>query len=74
MFKTGSLSKPYERVYDPDMNKFLQNIAKFWETHYLDNVKAIFSKYFGDRRNVDETKCYAMGDEYCCFEIEKVNE
>ncbi|MGZ7043403.1 MAG: hypothetical protein ACXVHR_07050 [Methanobacterium sp.] len=33
-----------------------------------------FYAYFEERRNVDETKCYAMGDEYCCFEIEKVNE
>jgi predicted hydrocarbon binding protein len=97
----------YKRVYDPDMNKFLQNIAGFWETHYLGDVevqsldpliinvsecyecknlpylgkpacafdagilKALFSAYFKDKRNVDETKCYAMGDKYCCFVIEK---
>lgn len=97
----------YERVYDPDMNKFLGNIAQFWETHYLGSVsvksleplvinvsecyecrhlpylgkpacafdagilKALFSTYYKDKRTVDETKCYAMGDKYCCFVIEK---
>ena len=97
----------YERVYDPDITKFLQNIAGFWETHYLGGVevqsldplvinvsecyecrhlpylgkpacafdsgilKALFSAYFKDKRKVDETKCYAMGDKYCCFVIEK---
>lgn len=97
----------YKRVYDPDMNKFLQNIAQFWEKHYLGGVevqsidplvikvfecyecrhlpylgkpacafdagilKALFSAYFEDKREVEETKCYAMGDKYCCFVIEK---
>lgn len=97
----------YERVYDPDINKFLQNIAQFWETHNLGNVevknleplvinvyecyecrhlpylgkpacafdagilKALFSAYYNDKRDVEETKCYAMGDKYCCFVIEK---
>ena len=97
----------YERVYDFDMNKFLQNIAQFWETHYLGGVevqsldpliinvsecyecrnlpylgkpacafdagilKALFSNYFKDKRKVEETKCYAMGDKYCCFVIGK---
>lgn len=98
----------YKRVYNPDMNKFLQNIAQFWETHYLGEVKvqsldplvikvsecyecrhlpylgkpacafdagilkALFSAYFEDKREVEETKCYAMGDKYCCFVIEKL--
>lgn len=97
----------YERVYDPDMNKFLGNIAQFWEKHYLGTIevesmvpltinvsecyecrhlpylghpacafdagilKALFSSYYNDKRTVDETKCYAMGDKYCCFVIEK---
>ncbi|MGB9936259.1 MAG: V4R domain-containing protein [Methanobacterium sp.] len=97
----------YERVYDPDINEFLGNIAQFWETHYLGSVnvksleplvisvsecyecrhlpylgkpacafdagilKALFSTYYKDKRTVDETKCYAMGDKYCCFVIEK---
>ncbi|MBI5679344.1 MAG: ArsR family transcriptional regulator [Methanobacterium sp.] len=97
----------YERVYSSDINKFLQNIAQFWETHYLGSVevksmepltisvsecyecrhlpylghpacafdagilKALFSSYYNDQRTVDETKCYAMGDKYCCFVIEK---
>lgn len=29
----------YERVADPEMNKFLGNIAQFWETHYLGDVE-----------------------------------
>lgn len=98
----------YERVYDPDINKFLENIAQFWETHYLGNVKvqslepliinvsecyecrhlpylgkpacafdagilkALFSTYYKDERTVAETKCYAMGDNYCSFVINKV--
>lgn len=97
----------YERVYDPDINKFLQNIAHFWETHYLGRVevknvdpltinvsecyecrnlpylgepacafdagilKALFSSYYKDQRTVNEIKCYAMGNEYCSFVIEK---
>ena len=97
----------YERVADPKIDKFLGNIAQFWEAHYLGNVevknlepliinvsecyecrhlpylgrpacafdagilKALFSAYYHDKRVVDETKCYAMGDKYCCFVIEK---
>jgi predicted hydrocarbon binding protein len=97
----------YERVADPEMSKFLENIAQFWETHYLGNVevknlepliinvsecyecrhlpylgrpacafdagilKALFSAYYHDKRVVDETKCYAMGDKYCCFVIDE---
>ena len=96
----------YERVADPEMSKFLGNIAQFWKTHYLGNVevesfepltinvsecyecrnlpylgrpacafdagilKALFSAYYHDNRVVDETKCYAMGDNYCCFVID----
>lgn len=99
----------YERVYDADMDKFLENIAQFWETHYLGSVevknleplvinvsecyecrhlpylgkpacafdagilKALFSAYFKDKRKVNETKCYAMGDKYCSFVIEKTD-
>lgn len=97
----------YEKVYDHDMDKFLQNIAHFWETHYLGTIevknlepliinvsecyecknlpylgkpacafdagilKSLFSTYYNDERKVNETKCYAMGDNYCCFVIEK---
>jgi predicted hydrocarbon binding protein len=97
----------YERVADPEMSKFLENIAQFWETHYLGNVevknlepliinvsecyecrhlpylgrpacafdagilKALFSAYYHDKRDVTETKCYAMGDKYCCFVIDE---
>lgn len=99
----------YERVYDPKIDKFLKNIAQFWETHYLGNIsvksieplvinvsecyecrnlpylgkpacafdagvlKALFSTYYKDKRKVNETKCYAMGDKYCCFVIEKID-
>lgn len=96
----------YERVADPELNKFLGNIAQFWEKHYLGNVEvknlepliinvsecyecrylpylgrpacafdagileALFSSYYNDKRVVTETKCYAMGDDYCCFVID----
>ncbi len=98
----------YERVKDPDINRFLQNIAEFWETHYLGHVevksidpliinvhdcyecrdlpvtgnpacafdagvlKSLFSTHFKDEHTVKETKCYAMGDNYCCFAINKL--
>jgi len=29
----------YEKVANPDTNKFIENITKFWETHYLGQVK-----------------------------------
>ena len=97
----------YERVADPEMSKFLGNIAQFWENHYLGNVEvknlepltinvsecyecrhlpylgrpacafdagileALFSSYYNDKRGVTETKCYAMGDKYCSFVIDK---
>ncbi len=34
-------------------------------------LSAILSAYFQERRTVTETKCYAMGDEYCQFVLEK---
>ncbi|HEY3422324.1 MAG TPA: V4R domain-containing protein [Methanocellaceae archaeon] len=34
-------------------------------------LKSIFSSHFGDERDVAETKCFAMGDNYCCFYITK---
>ncbi len=97
----------YERVADPEISKFLGNIAQFWETHYLGSVevknlepltinvsecyecrhlpylgrpacafdagilKALFSAYYQDKRAVKETRCYAMGDKYCCFVIDE---
>lgn len=98
----------YEKVSDPEINKFLQNIADFWETHYLGRVevksidpliinvydcyecrglpytgvpacafdsgilKSLFTAHFKDEQTVKETKCYAMGDNYCCFAINKL--
>ncbi|MGB9936262.1 MAG: V4R domain-containing protein [Methanobacterium sp.] len=32
-------------------------------------LEAIFSKYFGRHVDTEEVKCYAKGDEYCCFVI-----
>jgi predicted hydrocarbon binding protein len=32
-------------------------------------LKAVFSAHFNDEHVVDETKCYAMGDNYCSFTI-----
>ncbi|MGF7117433.1 V4R domain-containing protein [Methanobacterium oryzae] len=97
----------YEKVADPKIDKFLQNIADFWETHYLGTIevknmdpliinvydcyeckglpytgvpacafdsgilKSLFTTYFQDEQSVKETKCYAMGDDYCCFAINK---
>jgi len=34
-------------------------------------LEAIFSEYFGKKVGVDEVKCYAKGDEYCCFVIKQ---
>lgn len=35
-------------------------------------LEAIFSAHFNQKMEVDEIKCYAKGDEYCCFEINKI--
>jgi predicted hydrocarbon binding protein len=34
-------------------------------------LEAIFSKYYGHPVGAEETKCYAKGDEYCCFVIKQ---
>jgi predicted hydrocarbon binding protein len=34
-------------------------------------LEAIFSKHFGHEVNADEVKCYAKGDDYCCFVIKE---
>ncbi|MGL6299118.1 MAG: V4R domain-containing protein [Methanobacteriaceae archaeon] len=43
---------------------------------YLDSgiLEAVFTEYMGKRVSVTETKCYAMGDECCFFELEPVKE
>lgn len=97
----------YEKVADPKIDKFLQNIADFWKTHYLGTIevksmdpliinvydcyecrglpytgvpacafdsgilKSLFTIHFQDEQLVKETKCYSMGDNYCCFVINK---
>lgn len=35
-------------------------------------LEAIFSTHFNQEMEADEIKCYAKGDEYCCFEINKI--
>jgi uncharacterized protein len=97
----------YPQVAHPNMEQFIQNIAKFWEKHQLGRVEvnnldpliinvfdcfeckglpylgktacsfdsgileALFSVKYQDQRKVKETKCYATGDEYCCFVVGK---
>ncbi|MGZ7208336.1 MAG: V4R domain-containing protein [Methanobacterium sp.] len=34
-------------------------------------LEAIFSRYFGYEMGAEEVKCYAKGDEYCCFIIKQ---
>lgn len=34
-------------------------------------LEAIFSSYYSEHVNVDEVKCYARGDEYCSFVVNK---
>lgn len=34
-------------------------------------LEAIFSKHFGHDVDAEEVKCYAKGDEYCCFVIKE---
>ncbi len=34
-------------------------------------LTSLFSAHFGDDREATETKCYAMGDNYCCFYVTK---
>ncbi len=97
----------YKDLESSDIDKFIKNIAEFWEGNKLGRVKvksldplvinaydcfecedipkigrsacafdsgileAIFSRYFGRDVNADEVKCYAKGDEYCCFVIKE---
>ena len=95
----------YNKIEDPDINKFALNISNFWKTHNLGQVKieslepliinvsdcfecqslpqigrpacafdsgilkSVFSAHFQAEQIVKETKCYAMGDNYCSFAI-----
>lgn len=34
-------------------------------------LEAVFSKYFGHKVGAEEVKCYAKGNEYCCFVIKQ---
>ena len=96
----------YPQLADEKLDKFLGNIAGFWDDHKLGVVevkntkpleinvydcfecrglpnlgkpacsfdagilKALFTEYFKNNVIVDETRCYAMGDDHCCFVIE----
>lgn len=35
-------------------------------------LTALFSSHFNQEMEVFEVKCYAKGDEYCCFEIKPI--
>lgn len=95
----------YPQLVDSKLDKFLENIASFWDDHKLGKVevknteplelnvydcfecrglpnlgkpacsfdagilKALFTEYYKNNINVDETRCYAMGDDHCCFLI-----
>lgn len=97
----------YKDLSASDIDKFIENIAEFWQANKLGRIKvksmdplvinaydcfecedlpkigrsacafdsgvleAIFSKYFGHDVNAEEVKCYAKGDEYCCFVIKE---
>jgi hypothetical protein len=37
-------------------------------------LTSIFSQHFNQEMQVDEIKCYAQGDDYCCFEVTKVQQ
>jgi hypothetical protein len=37
-------------------------------------LEAIFSSHFRHKMEANEIKCYAKGDEYCCFEITEIQE
>lgn len=34
-------------------------------------LTSLFSQHFNQKMEVEEIKCYAQGDDYCCFEITK---
>ncbi|MDI6643786.1 MAG: ArsR family transcriptional regulator [Methanobacteriaceae archaeon] len=96
----------YPQLADETLDKFLKNIANFWDDHQLGQVevkniepleiniydcfecrglpnlgkpacsfdagilKALFTEYYKNNIKVDETRCYALGDDHCCFLIE----
>lgn len=96
----------YPSLANPQNDQFIENIARFWETHQLGRVevksmeplvinvydcfeckglpylgktacafdtgllKALFSAHHQKTRKVTETKCYAIGDDFCRFVIE----
>jgi uncharacterized protein len=36
-------------------------------------LTALFSNHFNQEVEVDEIKCYAVGDEYCCFKVSTIH-
>ncbi len=97
----------YTDLKSQDMDKFVGNIAEFWQRNKLGRVEvesmeplvinafdcfecedlpkigrsacafdsglleAIFSRHFGHAVDADEVKCYAKGDDRCCFVIKE---
>jgi hypothetical protein len=63
--------KPLEiNVYDCFECRGLPNLGKPACSFDAGILKALFTEYFKNNVLVDETKCYAMGDDHCCFVIE----
>jgi predicted hydrocarbon binding protein len=62
------------RIYDCFECKDLPQLGR--PACAFDNgiLSAIFFAYFQERKIITETKCYAMGDDYCQFVLEKVGD
>ena len=70
----------YNKLYDDDLEVFIENIAEFWETKGLGKlsfklgqiIKITASDCFECELpvRVIEIQCCTMGDENCVFEIE----
>ncbi|GAB4308011.1 MAG: ArsR family transcriptional regulator [Methanobacteriaceae archaeon] len=61
------------RAYDCFECEFLPNIGK--SACALDSgiLEALFTSHFSQQVTVDEVKCYARGDQYCCFILKLKN-
>ncbi|MDI6643844.1 MAG: ArsR family transcriptional regulator [Methanobacteriaceae archaeon] len=61
------------QAYDCFECEFLPNIGK--SACALDSgiLEALFSSHFSQEVTVDEIKCYARGDQYCCFILKLKN-
>ena len=61
------------RAYGCFECEFLPQIGK--SACALDSgiLEALFSSHFSQKVTLDEVKCYARGDQYCCFELKLNN-